>query len=877
MGRRHAAASCHAGADAAARLAPATDRALDGEAPAAAAAAGQLVAGSRFESAVAGTGAAAGQQDGTSLAAVGGKTVRTTKSRRVRSGQKQQGQQQQQPSGQVSGPANHASKKPPVVKSTEDEIMAAIRSLYDDQLQPYGRILRKRLEEHSVAAGLGLVQIDANHLREACEANQALFTEPVEGGEWFAVLRGVPPTFVDVYSTADPYPQELWEALEAFFSRPEWADASLPGGRYSCAQTLGGHQLAFLAGYSLGQVCHIVQLAISTRKVLGYFKGATVPYSRSQSMLKQSCAEMQRPCLAGPSALGDGDVPQELPFATWPIAREHLKRILKDASAAGRHSVPISNVKGLFRSDCQTELSETKLGHHKLTDLLKDERLCDICAVQLQEQGYVLVAASATKSSLLEAVQSGVARGAPQKVDGPGIAVDSDISEPRRVIFCPDEPLCLDDADSGSMAVAPGALCAEAPQTPAALTPATQAAATPMFSPATVFFGDGLRRQTPLLSSPSRSFFPAYAPGRDAALASSEGLCRPGAQTEPSEPGFGNYQMQDFLQDVSVLQLDDQGYARVAQHATATIMLEGARRDKECAAEKLGGQEENNEHSQLRRVIFCPDEPLCLDDAEEGSDAATAGAAVVEVLQTPVPQTPATLMAATPMFSPATAFFGDGLQRRTALPSTPSASFAQAHATGGDAVPISLDQLLFRTDLQPDLTARGLVDAESSVAEKIRGQEVAADCDRSEPQRVIFCPDEPLWLDDVEAGSAAAAAGALVAELVHTPAVQTPATQMAATPMFSPATAFFGDGRRRQAPLPGSPTAPPPWEDPCALAPQRARLPLSLGGAVCDDRPVDGADLQRVPLAPFYNGRALGNVPLQSPLCPAPTSYVEAR
>ncbi|CAK0856783.1 unnamed protein product, partial [Prorocentrum cordatum] len=55
-------------------------------------------------------------------------------------------------------------------------------------------------------------------------------------------------------------------------------------------------------------------------------------------------------------------------------------------------SMPLSNVKRLFRSRFNMELSETALGHSKLSELLNDTRLQDrdICFVRLQGHGYVV-------------------------------------------------------------------------------------------------------------------------------------------------------------------------------------------------------------------------------------------------------------------------------------------------------------------------------------------------------------------------------------------------------------------------------------------------------------------------------------------------------
>jgi len=80
-------------------------------------------------------------------------------------------------------------------------------------------------------------------------------------------------------------------------------------------------------------------------------------------------------------------------LATWDVVRRCLQEILEEASEPGQGAatIPLSNIKRLFRSRYQIELSETALGHSKLSELLQDERFADICTVQLQGHGYIVV------------------------------------------------------------------------------------------------------------------------------------------------------------------------------------------------------------------------------------------------------------------------------------------------------------------------------------------------------------------------------------------------------------------------------------------------------------------------------------------------------
>lgn len=67
------------------------------------------------------------------------------------------------------------------------DLLMAVESLYNDQLRPYGRILRKRLSEHARAAGRRLGNISFDSLRKTCGMCPWLQVVPEEGGDWSAL------------------------------------------------------------------------------------------------------------------------------------------------------------------------------------------------------------------------------------------------------------------------------------------------------------------------------------------------------------------------------------------------------------------------------------------------------------------------------------------------------------------------------------------------------------------------------------------------------------------------------------------------------------------------------------------------------------------
>lgn len=290
-----------------------------------------------------------------------------------------------------------ANQGQPSFKLSAPEVLASVRSLYADELKPFGRVLLKRLRERAAAAvaisqGLAveavdpetMPRIDPKRLRRMCQTCPQLRVDPEDGREFSVTLVGRPCNFLDVCSPHDPYPPEMWLDAATYFQSLTEEDMYLPGGRYACARVLVGRGLPFLAGCSLGQVCHIVQLAISQKRILGYLEGQLVPYWHSEEWVKEQYAFHQQPICSRKGT-------NSLPLATWEEARARLLELLDSESNPEPGVVTLSNVKRLFRSRFQLELSETVLGHSRLFDLLHDVRFRDVCTVQAHGNGQLLV------------------------------------------------------------------------------------------------------------------------------------------------------------------------------------------------------------------------------------------------------------------------------------------------------------------------------------------------------------------------------------------------------------------------------------------------------------------------------------------------------
>jgi hypothetical protein len=353
------------------------------------------------------------------------------------------------------------------------------------------------------------------------EACRGLCVENSDAGDWAALLVSRPAFFIDVYSENDVYPEEMWSAMEAYVKNLAESDneelRTLPRGRYASAQAFLARELPFLYGRSLGEVCHIVQVALSKRKLLGYVEGGIVPYVCSTSMVKSRCAQQRCPV---PGVQG-GVLQQQkvLGVADWEVARVKLREILSNTVNRGEEPVQLSNVKRLFRSLYQMELSETALGYTSLTELLCDARFHDICTVRPQGRGHVVMLADPCESvsskasgfpdiaqeqettqvasppvahtfihfgqsSLVADGASGRCRSLPPPARCPvspmpsmrcrratapppstAVMVDSPTVPTSVAKFCIDEPLCLEEAElATSSAISPLPVCTPSPQ-----------------------------------------------------------------------------------------------------------------------------------------------------------------------------------------------------------------------------------------------------------------------------------------------------------------------------------------------------------------------------------------------------------------------------
>jgi len=202
------------------------------------------------------------------------------------------------------------------------------------------------------------------------------------------VLRNTLGRFVGISSPQDDYPEAMWQQAAGYL-RSLPPSVTMPGDRWACAQQLAKEGLPFFAGRSLGRLCHVVQLAISQRRLLRYSMGRLVPYANLCGNARYAPAAMPL----------NANAQGQRRTAAWPEVVDGIHSLLKTAPSA-KGVVPLSNVKRLFRSQLRLELDEAAVGCEKLSavfERLMAERQCEF---QQQPGGLVIAPVRSTLPKL---------------------------------------------------------------------------------------------------------------------------------------------------------------------------------------------------------------------------------------------------------------------------------------------------------------------------------------------------------------------------------------------------------------------------------------------------------------------------------------------
>lgn len=230
-------------------------------------------------------------------------------------------------------------------------LTGALESLYEDRIKPMASYVKGRLKERSNPEPIvkSFVELYSQH------SDLFLVQQPTQGDEAAIFFVTEPAWFkgwIDIDSPSDPYDETLWQELAKFLD----GEHTFAGGRYGMARELMQRNLAFLAEQTLGEVCHIVQLAIQHRKLIVYHR----------KMLKPIQTVLCQPPANGTGAAEGGEEIKDMDDLCLVLFRMLIRHA---------QGIPLCRIKQMIKHELSRKLSEMAFKCTKLIELFNQEPL----------------------------------------------------------------------------------------------------------------------------------------------------------------------------------------------------------------------------------------------------------------------------------------------------------------------------------------------------------------------------------------------------------------------------------------------------------------------------------------------------------------------
>merc|ERR1712232_429235 len=244
-------------------------------------------------------------------------------------------------------------------------LVTALESLYQDRIKPMASYVKGRLKERLCSEMImkNFVELYSKHsdlfvVHQATHADEVaifLVNEP----SWF---KG----WIDIDSANDPYDESMWEEFAKFLN----GEHTFAGGRYGMARELMQRNLPFLASNSLGEVCHIVQLAIQHRRLIVYHRKMLKPI---QTVLQPSPA-----ATASAPGVQEGEDIKEMDDLVCVLFRMLLHH---------PQGLRLCRLKQMIKHEFSRKLSEMSFQCTKLIELFNTEPLTETFVLDTENDG----------------------------------------------------------------------------------------------------------------------------------------------------------------------------------------------------------------------------------------------------------------------------------------------------------------------------------------------------------------------------------------------------------------------------------------------------------------------------------------------------------
>mmetsp|Transcript_76035 Transcript_76035/g.180960 ORF Transcript_76035/g.180960 Transcript_76035/m.180960 type:complete len:670 (-) Transcript_76035:63-2072(-) len=297
-------------------------------------------------------------------------------------GESAAGRSSSRPAEAAAADAGSAEGVPP--ERLRPMLTSVLESLYEDRIKPMTNYVKGRLKERNCPEGVvkNFVDLYAEHrdlfivqrpTHSDEEAIVFLVTEP----SWF---KG----WLDIDSPDDPYDEVLWAEFAKFLN----GEHTFAGGRYGMARELMQRNLPFLAGLSLGEVCHIVQLAIQHRRLIVYHR----------KMLKPIQAVLQQP--APLTVPGTTEASEEI------TDMDDLCMVLFRMLWHHPSGLRLCRLKQMIKHEFNRKLSEMSFQCTKLIELFNQEPLTGTFVLDTENDGKSIYIRLGNPESFTEHVKT---------------------------------------------------------------------------------------------------------------------------------------------------------------------------------------------------------------------------------------------------------------------------------------------------------------------------------------------------------------------------------------------------------------------------------------------------------------------------------------
>lgn len=253
-------------------------------------------------------------------------------------------------------------------------IFSCVQSLYRDRIKPVQSHVQRRLRERGQSE-----QIIRLLLPLCARESQYSLLPPVHGEQPIILLTTEPPWFegwVDVEDPVGDYNQDVWDDLVSFLLGD---GVVLPQKPYLAAVELRQRNIRHLQSLTLGEIEHVVRLALGERRLLAPHEGQLRPTRIVQQIQSQDRGERSKPLEAGSGKVKQvSGGSQDSGWLSDIEDRDDLTVVLLHLMQRFPDGLSLSRIKPHLRLLCQRNLNEAAFECSQLAEVFKLPPLCHI-------------------------------------------------------------------------------------------------------------------------------------------------------------------------------------------------------------------------------------------------------------------------------------------------------------------------------------------------------------------------------------------------------------------------------------------------------------------------------------------------------------------